>query len=393
MESESYLMNAHPDGESHLFVDNVRFLSMIGIVAMHSTAVFCLTGNIHPLLIAAILTPLKFSTIGFFLISGFLLGERLERCRPMEYFGRRLEKVFLPWLFWVSLLVVARLTRDVIRHRVTLPFTIEALPIIGREYFQCATSTAFWFVPNLLVALCVLLMFRRYLNDLRLGAGLLAINLFYVVNIYTLWLPSLHSKALFGFVFYLWLGTYASRHLGNIALWVSQVGMVVLVGLAVLTGLIAIGEACVLNHLQSPDPNNSLRLSNQIFSIVMVLLIFKLGRTTWPRFVEVRSQTFGIYLSHTLVLDIVLSVTKRRLLEALPGPLLNSYAGGLGLWVMVTAVTYSICVAVTKAVVGLPYLQWIVGASSTEARPKSVRRLATATDPQSFYQTPDLKIN
>jgi hypothetical protein len=392
MQSESYLMNAHPDGKRHLFVDNVRFLSMIGIVAIHGTAVFWLTG-IHPLLIAAVLTPLKFATIGFFLISGFLLGERLERSRPMEYLGRRLQKVFLPWLFWVSLLVVDHLTRDVIRHRVTLPFTIEALPIIGREYFQCVFSTAFWFVPNLLLALCVLLLFRRYLNDLRLGAGLLAINLFYVVNIYTLWLPSSHSKAVFGFVFYLWLGTYASRHLGNIALWVSQIGRVVLAGLAVLTGLIAIGEACVLNHLQSPDPNNSLRLSNQIFSIVMVLLIFKLGRTTWPRFVDVRSQTFGIYLSHTLVLDIVLSITKRTILEALPGPLSHSCAGGLALWVIVTALTYSICVVVTKAVIGVSYLQWMVGVSSTEALPKSVRLLATATDPQSFYQTPDLKID
>ena len=141
--------------------------------------------------------------------------------------------------------------------------------------------------------------------------------------------------------------------------------------LAVLAGLVAFGEACVLARIKSADPNNSLRLSNQVFSIVMVLLILKFERATWPRLVDVRSETFGIYLSHTLVLYVVLSATKRSLLKALLGPLLHSYSGGLALWLIVTALTYSVCVAFTKAVVGRSYLRWMVGARSTEVRPKS----------------------
>jgi peptidoglycan/LPS O-acetylase OafA/YrhL len=84
MHSDSNPMNAYLDGERHIFVDNVRFLSMIGIVAIHSATVVFVTGNVHPMLIAALLAPQKFGTIGFFLISGFLLGERLDRCRPLE---------------------------------------------------------------------------------------------------------------------------------------------------------------------------------------------------------------------------------------------------------------------------------------------------------------------
>jgi len=375
MHSDSNPMNAYLDGERHIFVDNVRFWSMVGIVAIHSASVFIVIENTHPLLIAALVAPAKFGTIGFFLISGFLLGERLDRCRPMEYLGRRLQKVFLPWLFWLSLLAVTLMAADVIHHRVTLAFAIDSLRFIGLTYSRCVTETAFWFVPNLLLSLCVLLLFRRHLNDLRLGAALLAINLFYVVNIYTLWLPSSHAKAMFGFVFYLWLGTYASHHFGSVTQWVSRIGIRVFAVLAVLTGLVAFGEACVLSHLKSPDPNNSLRLSNQVFSIVMVLLILKLGRAAWPRFINVRSETFGIYLSHTLVLYVGLSAAKRMLLETLPGSLLNSYAGGLALWLIVTALTYSVCVAFTKAVVGRSYLRWMVGARSTEVRPKSTPRL------------------
>jgi peptidoglycan/LPS O-acetylase OafA/YrhL len=84
MHSDSNPMNAYLDGERHIFVDNVRFLSMIGIVAIHSATVVFVTGNVHPMLIAALLAPQKFGTTGFFLISGFLLGERLDRCRPLE---------------------------------------------------------------------------------------------------------------------------------------------------------------------------------------------------------------------------------------------------------------------------------------------------------------------
>ena len=74
MHSDSNPMNAYLDGERHIFVDNVRFWSMIGIVAIHSASVFIVIENTHPLLIAALLAPAKFGTIGFFLISGFLLA-------------------------------------------------------------------------------------------------------------------------------------------------------------------------------------------------------------------------------------------------------------------------------------------------------------------------------
>lgn len=348
--------------QHHLFVDNVRFWSMFAVVAIHSTGVFNTIGVRSPLLIQASLTPVKFGTIAFFLISGFLLGERIESCKPIEYLGRRLRRIFLPWMFWVSLMTAFLLAADALHHRIAVRFAMEEVPIVWGKLFSCIATTAFWFVPNLLLSLCILLLLRRYLRDVRLGVVLFGINLFYVVNIYMRWLPSLHTEALFGFVFYLWLGAYASWNFGVLIRWLARVRMNALVGLAVSTGLLAFGEARILDHLGSPDPNNTLRLSNQIFSIAVVLLILKLRHATWPRFVDVRNHTFGIYLSHSMILAIMLGVLRRSLALITPGHLLNSSLEGLALWVVTTAVTYSISLSVTKVIAGRPTLRWMVGA-------------------------------
>ena len=63
MHSDSNPMNAYLDGERHIFVDNVRFWSMIGIVAIHSASVFIVIENAHPLLIAALVPPARFGAI------------------------------------------------------------------------------------------------------------------------------------------------------------------------------------------------------------------------------------------------------------------------------------------------------------------------------------------
>lgn len=376
--------------QRHLFVDNVRFWSMFAIVGIHSLVFFDIIGKVSPRLTEAATAPIKFGTIAFFLISGFLLGERVQTCRPVEYLGRRFQKVFLPWLCWLSLLVTLLLITDVFHHRLLLPNSINALSIIATKFFWCATTTAFWFVPNLFVGLCILILFRRHLHDLRLGAALLAVNLFYVINIYTLWVPSHHTRAVFGFVFHLWLGAYAAHHLTSLTGWISRIRTGALVAMTLLTCLISFGESRILDHLKSPDPCNTLRFSNQIFSITVVLLLLKIRRATWPPFIDVPRHTFGIYLSHSLVLDIVLAVIKRVLMRTTANPFLNSDSGSLLFWIVVTVVTYSICLIITKAAAAEPRLQWLVGLGSTAATPKTSSRLAAASELHTSYSAAEI---
>ena len=63
----------------HLFVHNLRFWSMVSIIAVHCSREFEFARESSPTHLGiAIITTFKFGTIGFFLVSGFLLGERVD---------------------------------------------------------------------------------------------------------------------------------------------------------------------------------------------------------------------------------------------------------------------------------------------------------------------------
>src|SRR3954453_20798804 len=90
---------------NHLFVSNVRFWSMFAIIAVHSSTAWGIdTGSpAGSEFQIALIQAVKFGTIGFYLVSGFLLGERLHRHTARVYLARRLKKVGVPWLVWASL--------------------------------------------------------------------------------------------------------------------------------------------------------------------------------------------------------------------------------------------------------------------------------------------------
>ena len=362
------LAKEDPIVKSHVFVDNVRYWSMLSIVAMHSLVIFGILGIKAPLLGMVLITPFKFGTIGFFLISGFLMGGHLQSYQLKEYLERRIRRIFVPWLCWYSLMALYIFAVDLLYLKHGLVFSVNGHTFLGKVLYTSMFGTALWFVPNLMLGLCVLLLFRNYLDDLRLGAGLLAINLFYTVNIYGEWLPARHSEALFGFVFYLWLGSYAARRYTRLTEWLSRTSMMTLATLAVLAAISAFCEARLLDHRGSVDSTNTLRVTNQIFSIFVVLIFVKIRRVTWPRFVNVRRETFGLYLCHTILLDIVVRsvhVFFRRLPE---GGIPASTVGRVLLWLMVFGVTYGLGLAVSRLMANLPATQWLVGAT-----PKAIK--------------------
>lgn len=93
---------APPTSANHLFANNVRFLSMAAIIAIHTMDAY--PGG--PVAHRYLAQLFKFETIGFFLISGFLFGERIDRYSSIGYFTRRLRSVFLPWSVWYLLTAV-----------------------------------------------------------------------------------------------------------------------------------------------------------------------------------------------------------------------------------------------------------------------------------------------
>ena len=145
----------------------------------------------------AAVTVLKFGTIGFFLISGFLLEKNLRTRSSLDLMRRRLSKVFLPWIFWFIFTCAALSLSDFVHHRRAFLAGSPLVDALWKTVVYTFTRSAFWFVPNLLLSLMVLLIFRRYLQSIWFGALLLAASLFYSLNIYTQWIDAHHTPRFF----------------------------------------------------------------------------------------------------------------------------------------------------------------------------------------------------
>jgi membrane-bound acyltransferase YfiQ involved in biofilm formation len=221
--------------------------------------------------------------------------------------------------------------------------------------------------------MAVLLLFRRYLYTLQLGVCLLAVNLVYTVNIYGLWFPSRHTQALFGFVFYLWLGSYIANNFEAANQLLNKISFSASVVLAFFTYLLSIGESYWLTLLNNPDPLNSLRFTNQLFSLAVALVLFKLTRPTWPRFVDVRRHTFGLYLSHTIVMTILLRPLK-MIHDHLGARVPVSNVGYIIAVSVLIATTYFASLMITEAIARISPLRWMVGLGPQKYAPRTVTK-------------------
>jgi membrane-bound acyltransferase YfiQ involved in biofilm formation len=366
----------HPSGgrTTYLFVDNVRFWSMAAIVAMHCLF-FAWTGVPMSRALIGMVTILKFGTVGFFVISGFLLGDRVQTDTPAAYLSRRVKKVFVPWMFWFAVMVGIDLwlfhTHS--GRQVGFGWSFQEIRVVGRQIGTTLFISSFWFVPNLLLGICVLLVFRRFLYRKQLGVVLLVVDLFYSVNIYGQWIESKHTEALLAFVFFLWLGSYASHRYAELQAWIETVRWGTLSGLAVLGVLMSFGEEMLLFHLHKPYPENTLRVSNQVMSILMLVGMAKAKHATWPSLIDVRRNTFGIYLTHWMILVGCWHIGAHVL------PMMGTTCVQIGLrgrlvfGLVLFIATYGTSLWVTRALAGTRRLAWMVGAESNEGKTAPLR--------------------
>lgn len=344
----------------YLFVSNVRFLAMISIVWVHAIYQWGLASPPASYVQVILLQSMKFGTIGFFLISGYLLGEGLTRTSPRRYFYRRVNAVFVPWVFWSVVWFAIALSQDLLgedSHR----HLVSSLHDLGQLYLKFVfTQSIYWFVPNFFLCLAIVLSLHKRVPDYVQGIIFLSLSLFYGVNAYIRVIPSVHMSALFGFVFYLWLGSLAYRHREKWNRWMARTSWVRLVTFAGVATILAIAEFHMLERIGADDSLNTLRISNQIYSVVLVLLIVKSKRSLFPRGLDVRSETFGIFLIHPILIEAFqigyarVSSSAREGIRA-NGPLTIL----LGLVTFVLLYLFSILL--TKQIRRFPSLGWMVG--------------------------------
>src|ERR1035438_3458193 len=137
---DSMTGSRQPASHEHTFANNVRFLSMAAIIGAHTVGIYCGVVQLPsiPLSLVFIEQSLKFGTIAFFLVAGFLFGERIDAYSPLGYFKRRLRNVFVPWLFWFSLFCMLMVGADVVHARLIVPI----MPHVLIRCTECLVGTA-----------------------------------------------------------------------------------------------------------------------------------------------------------------------------------------------------------------------------------------------------------
>src|SRR5215472_13798791 len=142
---------------------------------------------------------------------------------------------------------------------------------------------------------------------------------------------------------------------------ISQINTWSIIGFLVLSGFAALQESLILIAAGARDPMDTLRISNQVFSVAVVVAIVKIHGSISPRFLHVRNSTFGIYLIH----PIALSATWRFAKSILPDdfavdvthPVLISVCLACAMFVVV----YGVALGLTTVIVSRPRVRWIVG--------------------------------
>jgi hypothetical protein len=289
------------------FIDNLRFISMICIVMEHASL---LLGKTYTHLSDQIIqvTSLhiwKSGTIVFFLLSGFLLGDKFQTYTSAEYFKRRWGNTFKPWLFWVVVAVALNYLNFVI---VYYKFGMNDILLnpwqtFYTQVYNVVFLSSFWFIINFLICIGILLAFRRYINSMVFGGILAALSLFYSVNLYFTWIPTGHTVAIFGFVFYLWLGYQLNQRFAAFTQWVDRVSKWQLLVALLFAFTLNCGESFLMFHLKHMDEAfNTLKFSNIIYSLVAFVVLFKLSPGINIQAFKPRTVTYGIYLLHYLII-------------------------------------------------------------------------------------------
>ncbi|SDH32734.1 Acyltransferase family protein [Pedobacter terrae] len=299
------------------FIDTMRFIAMIGIVMEHSSPFLGLKLNtLHEQIIQTVsLQFIKFGTIVFFILAGFLIGDKFNQYTTKQYLGRRLNTTFKPWIFWVTIFMVLFYIDQGVRylkHSDALGFTHPLEYIFDRIHF-IIVQTSFWFIINFMLCITILLVFRKYMYNLMFGAILGLLSLFYSVNLYYDWIPTGHTTALLGFVFYLWLGVILHKYFDQYNEWITKQPFWLLFGATLITFIISCAETINLIHLGSNDSGNTLRFSNIIFSLVSFLVLYKYCNFEAIEKLKPRSMTFGIHLLHHILIIIFLPMILRPL--------------------------------------------------------------------------------
>lgn len=347
------------DKKNFDFIDSIRCISMMCIVFEHSAhvGIYVFNGlSLNNLFYMSLIQFAKPGTIAFFLLAGFLIGSKFKDYTPTEYFKRRLSNTFIPWIIWSLFFVLTMSWKMwIISHKEP---DFSFLDIISKSFEDVYLYSSYWFIINFLICIGTLLIFRKYLYSGWLGGVLFMFTITYSINIYYEWFPPMHTYAMFGFVFFLWLGAQMNRYWVKIQEFIDKISYWPLSFLFIITFILSIVEVTVLYKMQSTDPYNTLRLTNILYSLVAFAILLKIKNFSFTKYFKSRETTFGIYLVHYILVYNLLAEILRPFHFS---PIKDlSIIGILTLSLFRFIVIYSLTFAIVSAL-NKTKLKWIIG--------------------------------
>jgi surface polysaccharide O-acyltransferase-like enzyme len=304
--------SASPVKKNYAFVDAIRGISMIAIVAEHSisfdTGTYAPQDSLSITILSTLIQLVKFGTICFFLLAGFLIGENFSKVTAFEYLKKRIRNTFAPWLFWSIMFLITIVIGNIMaaykfgNGHLDADYPSQFLEHVKMVYLY----TSYWFIPNFLICISILLVFRKHLYSYWLGGVLLIFTLVYTLNIYHEWMEPRHSTAILGFVFFLWLGAQFNKNLDAIENFLSKTPVYLWVILVIISLVFGVKEELYLKSIHSIDQYNSLRFTNIVYSLAFFFLLLRLKNFRIINKLNPRETTYGIYLIHYIIVFSVL---------------------------------------------------------------------------------------
>jgi hypothetical protein len=364
--------------DDYLFIDNVRFVSMIAIVMRHCE--LALFRDYHVSTLESAITQVRsFGVLLFFVNSGFLLAAWLVRpgATVGGYWRGRLTSVVKPWLIWAGVFQLIGLTKFFYFH------DEKRTGSLAHEIWGNVFENNYWFVPILLFSLAIILPLRRYWGSWFFGVGLLLLSWFHGINQYGQWIPPSHTIAFFGYLFYVWLGMQLFRKFPTVRERIRQIPWpVILIILCGAIGLMVVEDEISISF-GFPNYYNALQNSNQIYALVILVVLLKVPVKLAPSFIDVRKETYGIYLIHQnvgsvgrAVIDLAVgrSITGESFFTRLPELVENPFAR-IGIWFLWFIVVYPTSLLMTKWFRCTRWA-WMVGEKKKEDSMDGIRIVA-----------------
>lgn len=307
--------------ERIFYYDVLRALAIIGIVFCHASVIFVINGiNNSDFYISAFFDCFRdYSIPVFVMLSGTLLINKRDSLKT--FFKKRLSRIFIPFIFWVMVYVAYSSIR--ITHGFDLSYAIDI-------FFGTSSTlgVAFWFIWMIMIAYIGIFIINKFISfgmekhegfDSMFIGILTIISLIYISGVHFHLFSPYSSKITYfiSFMSYIVIG-YFIAHNDYLELIMSADKLALVTAALFLITYLNYIFGYVVPMSQSHSHFTALGYFNlkTLFMSVNFFLAFKyMSKARYLDRIEnnplgkalsyISAYSFGIYLSHYMILHIM----------------------------------------------------------------------------------------